>query len=592
MKQFFKMMFASMAGNLLLCLILFIIFFSIVASLASFTKKTVVEVKPNSVLTYKFDQEIPDRTSGNPIGQFDFNTMKSNKVQGLDNILLTLDRAAKDEKIKGVFLDLTDIPSGMATIEEVRNALIDFKKSGKFIFSYADEYSQRAYYIASVSDKIFLNPEGNVTFKGLASELMFFKGTLEKLDVQAQIVRHGKFKSAVEPFILDKMSDANREQYQKMLDVLWQQMLDGISAQRKITVEELNLLADNLRIQIGADALKYRLIDKLAYRDEVLDEIKTKLGIKEKDDIEFISGSKYFKARVRDKFVVGKKKVAVVYAIGQIGNGEGDEKTIGSDRLSETIRKVRNDSSVRAIVLRINSPGGSALASEVIWREVALAQKVKPVVVSMGDVAASGGYYIACGANKIYAQPNTLTGSIGVFGVIPNLQKFFKNKLGITFDVVKTNKYSDYITTMRGLQPYETQVLTNQIENIYKVFVGHVAEGRKMKPEEVDSIGQGRVWSGLDAKRIGLVDEIGGLQNAIESAAKLAGLVDYKIEKYPKFKNSISEIINELMDESSETKLKATLGENYEYYEYLQNLQSFQKQKGVQARMPFDVIIY
>ncbi|HNW70782.1 MAG TPA: signal peptide peptidase SppA [Bacteroidales bacterium] len=589
MKQFFKFMFASMAGSVLLSLIMFLIFISMMVSLASFTKKTTVEVKQNSVMVLKLDQPIPDRTSKNPFGDFDFFSMKSTKQQGLDNILQVLDRAAKDDKIKGIFLDLTDIPSGMATIEEVRNALLNFKKSGKWIISYSDDYSQRAYYLATVADKIFLNPEGNVMFKGLASELMFFKGTLEKLDVQAQIIRHGKFKSAVEPFILDKMSEANREQYQQMLNVLWKQMLDGISAQRKISLEELNLMADSLKIQMGADALKYKLVDKLVYRDEVLADIKSELGIKEKDDINFITGAKYFRAKVKDKVTFGKKKIAVVYAIGQIGAGEGDEKTIGSDRLSEAIRDARNDSSVRAVVLRINSPGGSALASEVIWREVVLTQKVKPVVVSMGDVAASGGYYIACGAGKIYAQPNTLTGSIGVFGVVPNMENFFKNKLGITFDVVKTNKYSDYITTTRGLQPYETQVLTNQIENIYKVFVGHVAEGRNMKPEDVDSIGQGRVWSGVDAKRIGLVDEIGGLQNAIESAAKLAGLTDYKIEKYPKFKDSFSEFIEELMDESSEAKIKTALGENYMYYEYLQNMQ---QQKGVQARLPFEMVIY
>jgi len=589
MKQFFKFMFASMAGSVLLSLIMFIIFLFMMVSVASFTKKTAIEVRQNSVLTLKLDNPIPDRTSEDPFGNFNFNSMKDGKVQGLDNLLTTLKRAAKDEKIKGIFLDLTDVPSGMATIEEVRRELLDFKKSGKFIISYSDDYSQRAYYLSTVADKIFLNPEGNITFKGLAAELSFFKGTLEKLDVQAQIIRHGKYKSAVEPFFMDKMSDANREQYQKLLDVLWKQMLDGISAQRKITIEELNLIADSLKIQIAADALKYKLVDKLVYRDEVLADLRVELGIKENDKINFITGAKYFKAKGKEKFVLGKKKIAVVYALGQIGTGEGDEQTVGSDKLSESLREARNDSSVRAIVLRINSPGGSALASEVIWREVVLAQKVKPVVVSMGDVAASGGYYIACGAGKIFAQPNTLTGSIGVFGVVPNMEKFFKNKLGITFDVVKTNKYSDYVTVTRSLHPYETQVLTKQIENIYKVFVGHVADGRKMKTADVDSIGQGRVWSGVDAKRIGLVDEIGGLQNAIDAAAKQAGITDYKIEKYPKYKDVFTQIIEEFMEESSETKVKEVLGENYSYYKYLQNMQ---QQKGVQARLPFDILIY
>ncbi|HQI69184.1 MAG TPA: signal peptide peptidase SppA, partial [Bacteroidales bacterium] len=438
-------------------------------------------------------------------------------------------------------------------------------------------------------DKIYLNPQGCVGIKGLAAELMFFKGTLEKLDIQTQIIRHGKFKSAVEPYILDKMSQANREQYQKLLDVLWQQMVDGIATQRKIAAEDLNMIADSLKIQLAEDAVKNKLVDKLLYRDEVLAELRAKLGISEKEDIHFITAAKFFKVKGKEKISIGKKKIALVYAIGQIGAGEGDEKEIGSDKLSESIRLARNDSSVKAIVLRINSPGGSALASEVIWREVVLAQKVKPVVVSMGDVAASGGYYIACGAGKIYAQPNTLTGSIGVFGVVPNLEKFFKNKLGITFDVVKTNEYSDYIAATRPMQPYETKVLTNQVENIYKVFVGHVAEGRKMKPEDVDSIGQGRVWTGLDAKRIGLVDEIGGLQNAIDDAAKKANLTDYKIVVYPKFKDPFTQIFEELMEESSETQLKNTLGENYIYYEHLKNIKA---QKGIQTRLPFDMVIF
>jgi len=589
MKEFFKMMFASMAGYLLLSLIMFIIFISMMVSLASFSKKTAVEVKQNSVLTLKLDQAIPDRTSENPLGDMDFFSMKSNKVMGLDHLLKTIDNAANNDKIKGIFLDLTDIPSGMATIEEVRNALLQFKKSGKFIISYSDDYTQRAYYLATVADKVYLNPQGCVGIKGLAAELMFFKGTLEKLDIQTQIIRHGKFKSAVEPYILDKMSQANREQYQKLLDVLWQQMVDGIATQRKIATEDLNLMADSLKIQLGEDAVKNKLVDKLLYRDEVLTELRAKLGVNEKDDINFISAAKFFKVKGKEKISIGKKKIALVYAIGQIGVGEGDEREIGSDKLSESIRLARNDSSVKAIVLRINSPGGSALASEVIWREVVLAQKVKPVVVSMGEVAASGGYYIACGAGKIYAQPNTLTGSIGVFGVVPNLEKFFKNKLGITFDVVKTNEHSNYITATRAMQPYETKVLTNQVENIYKVFVGHVAEGRKMKPEDVDSIGQGRVWTGLDAKRIGLVDEIGGLQNAIDDAAKKANLTDYKVVVYPKFKDPFTQIFEDLMDESSETQLQKTLGENYIYYEHLKNIKT---QKGIQARLPFDMVIY
>ncbi|MEI6124358.1 MAG: signal peptide peptidase SppA [Bacteroidota bacterium] len=590
MKQFFKMMLASMAGYFLLSMIIGIVSLSMLVSIASFTKKTTVDLDKNSVLTLKLDQVIPDRTSDNPFAEMNFFSMENKKNEGLDNILKALHRAADDSKIKGILLDLSDVPAGIATIEEIRNALLDFKKSGKFIISYSDEYTQKAYYIASVADQICVNPQGAVTFKGLAAELMFFKGTLEKLDVKAQIIRHGKFKSAIEPFILDKASDANREQYQKLLDGVWKQMLDGISKQRNISLAELNRIADSLKIQTAEDALKYKLVDKLFYRDEVLAEINKKLGSDVSNEISFVSISKFLNSKEgKNNMTYGKKKIAIVYATGQIGMGMGDEKNIGSDRLSEAIRIARGDSSVRAIVLRINSPGGSALASEVIWREVVLAQKVKPVVVSMGDVAASGGYYIACGAAKIIAQPNTLTGSIGVFGVVPDLGDFFKNKLGITFDVVQTNKHSDYITTSRSLLPYETTVLTNQVEHTYNVFVNHVAEGRKMAAANVDSIGQGRVWTGVDAKRIGLVDQLGGLQDAIDEAAKLAGLTEYKIVNYPKFKSTFSQIMEQLTGEEQSIGVKAALGDNYVYYEYLQNLKS---QKGVQTRLPFDVVIY
>ena len=590
MKQFFKFMLASMTGYLLLWIVMGIIFFSMIASLASLSKKTTVVIDSNSVLTLKLDQPIPDRTTDNPFGDFDFASMQSKKTQGLDNLLKVIKRATEDDKIKGIFLDISDIPSGIATIEEIRNALLEFKKSGKFIYSYSEDYSQRGYYVASVSDQIFLNPQGTLTFKGLAAELMFFKGTLEKLEVQAQIIRHGKFKSAIEPFILDKASAANREQYQKLLDGIWSQILQGVSTERKLSKEQLTQIADSLKIQLASDAIKYKLVDKLVYRDEVFDAIKTKLGVDSDKDISFVSPGKYLKSKDGNKKMsIGKKKIAIVYAIGQIEGGEGDDKTIGSERISKAIRDARGDSSVRAIVLRINSPGGSALASEVIWREVVLAQKVKPVVVSMGDVAASGGYYIACGAQKIYAQPNTLTGSIGVFGVIPNLEKLFKNKLGITTDVIKTNKYSDYITTSRAMQPYETKVLTNQIENIYQVFIGHVADGRKMTTAQVDSIGQGRVWTGTDAKRIGLVDEIGGLQKAIEEAAKLSGLSEYKIVTYPKMKDPFTQIIEQMSGEEKTSLVKEMLGENFTYYEYLQRIKS---QQGIQARMPFDLVIY
>lgn len=590
MKQFFKFMLAALTAQVLLYVVVSIIFFSMLVSAISFSKTETVMVKDNSVLVLKLDEPIPDRTSANPFSGFDFANMEAKNPQGLDNILKAINRAAKDEKIRGIFLDLTDIPAGMATLQEIRTALMEFKKSGKFILSYSDNYSQKAYYMATVADQVFVNPEGFVTFKGLASELMFFKGTLEKLDVKVQIIRHGKFKSAVEPFIGEKMSEANREQYSRLLMAIWGQMLEGISASRSIDNVMLNNFADSLKIRYAADGVKYKMVDKALYRDEVYDEFRTRLGIDGNKDISFVPLKKYIKTKgIKEKIALGKEKIALIYAIGSIGAGQGNETAIGSDKLSESIRDARNDSSVKAIVLRINSPGGDALASEVIWREVVLAKKVKPVVVSMGDVAASGGYYIACGATKIYADPNTLTGSIGVFGVIPDLGKFFKEKLGITFDGVKTNAHSDYITTTRSMTPFETAVLTDQVEHIYQVFIGHVAEGRKLSIAQVDSIGQGRVWSGVDAKRIGLVDELGGLQEAIAEAAKLAGLTEYKIAKYPKFKDPFTQMIEEMIGESQTSRMKEVLGEDYIYYEYLQTLRN---QKGVQARLPFEFVIY
>ena len=590
MKQFFKFMLASMAGYFVIMLVMGLIFFSMMVSLVSLTKKVEVVTPDNAVLTLKLDQDIPDRTADSPFAEMNLFSFQAKKIQGLDNIVKSIEKAATEPKIKGIYLELSEIPAGIATVEEIRNALIDFKKSGKFIYAYSEGYSQKAYYLATAADKIYLNPQGSLTFKGLAAELMFFKGTLQKLDVQAQIIRHGKFKSAVEPFMNDKMSDANREQYQRLLDVIWKNILTQVSTCRNIPEIQLTNYADSLKVQTAEDALNYKMVDKLVYKDEMLDILSEKMGNAKSDKVEMLSVGKFINSREgKTKYFSGKQKIAVIYASGEINSGEGDIKTIGSEGLSKAIRDARCDSSIRAIVLRINSPGGSALASDIIWREVELAKKTKPVVVSMGDVAASGGYYIACSANKIFAQPNTLTGSIGVFGVIPNLEKFYNNKLGITLDVVKTNKYSEYITTNRALQPYETKVLTNEIENIYQTFIGHVAEGRKMEKAQVDSIGQGRVWSGTDAKRIGLVDEIGGLDKAIAEAAKLAGIDQYKISVYPKYKDSFQQLIEEMSGNESEAAVKNLLGENYIYFEYLNQLK---KQKGVQARMPFDMIIY
>lgn len=578
-----------MAGFILVFIIFFFIMMAIAISLSSFSKKEIVIVPKNTVLHLKLNEVIPDRSSNNPFENINFFSLKSLNPPGLNEILKNIKKAETDENIKGIYLDLSFVPSGIATVEEIRNALLDFKKTGKFIISYAEVYTQKAYYLASVADSIYLNPEGIVEFKGLNGEIMFYKGLLEKMDVDIQIIRHGKFKSAVEPFILDKMSDANKEQTLKYLSSIWNHLLDGISDSRKISKDDLNMIADSLRVQKAADAVTYKLADKLVYKDELLAALRTKLGIGEKNKISLMTMSRYMNAPDKSKKITkSKDKIAVIYAIGQIECGKGNDKTIGSDRISEAIRKARLDSTVKAIVFRVNSPGGSALASDVIWREVALAKKVKPVVASMGNVAASGGYYISCAATKIVADHSTITGSIGVFGLVPNLKGLFNEKLGITFDNVKTNNYADFGTITRALTESERAVYLSDVENIYQTFIKHVADGRNMSTDQVDSIGQGRVWSGIDAKDIGLIDEFGGLEKAIELAAKLAKIVEYKIQSLPEQKDPFTQILESLSGESDDALLKKELGDAYEYYQYIQNVKNM---KGVQARLPYYINI-
>jgi protease-4 len=588
MKDFFKFMFASMLGMLIMSVILFFVLVGMIASMASFMEKELVAVSENTLLKIELNTAIPDRTSKDPFSEFDFATMESKKSIGLNDILKNLDKAARDGNIKGIYLDLSSIPAGIATIEEVRNALVEFKKSGKFIIAYAENYSQGAYYLATVADKIYINPEGELDFRGLSAEMMFFKGTLEKLDADMQIIRHGKYKSAVEPFMLDKMSPENREQMMAIVNGVWDRILDAISTSRNISKTELNRLADGLLVAMPDAAIKNKLIDEVRYKDEILAELKGLLGVAESEDIKSVTLADYTDAPDPSTERPDRKnKIAVIYALGEISSGEGSESTIGSESLSKAIRKARTDDKVKAIVMRVNSPGGSALASDVILREVKLAVKEKPFIVSMGDVAASGGYYIACAANKIYADPTTITGSIGVLGMIPNLERTMKEYLGVTFDYAMTNENANYMSINRPMTEYQKNVILGYIEDIYETFVGHVAEGRKMSTTAVDNIGQGRVWIGTDAKKIGLIDEFGGLTAAIEEAAKMANIEKYVITELPAQKDPIEELVKDLFGQSSiEAKIKAELGPNYKLYQYMKY---WQNASGVQARMPFDI---
>jgi len=580
-------MFASMLGMVLALILFFFISIAIIGAMVSSVGKKETVISNNSVLEIKLDKPIKERSSKDPFSEFSFSLTE--KKQGLDDILKDIDKAKRDSHIKGILLNLSSMREGAATVEEIRNALLDFKTSGKFIYAYSDGYMQSTYYLASVADKIFLQPEGDFDFRGLHAELMFVKGTLAKLEIEPEIIRHGKFKSAVEPFINDKMSPENRLQISTLLNSVWDNYISKVAASRKLDEKTLRDAATDMKIQKPQDAVELGLVDKLAYFDEVLSELKHKTGQKESEKIKFVELKKYDNATVSSGKPFSNKKIAVIYAVGDIQGGKGDENTIGSDKISETIRKARMDSSIKAIVLRVNSPGGSALASDVIWREVLLAKKAKPVVVSMGDVAASGGYYISCGADAIVAEPNTITGSIGVFGLLFNTQKMFNNKLGITFDTVKTGRFADLGNTTRPLSQEERDIIQRQVERIYDTFITHVSEGRNVSKALVDSMGQGRVWSGVDAKRLGLVDELGGINVAIELAAKKAKLDNYRTIALPEQEDFVSKLVEDFSTKMSTKAIQENLGESYQYY---QHLTSLLKQKGVLARMPFEVEIY
>ncbi len=586
MKEFFKMMFASMVGFILTIIVVTLIMFIILAAIVAGATKDEVTVEPNSILRITLDKPILDRSPKNP---FFIDLGPMNKSVGLNDILNDIQRAKEDPNIKGILLDVSVIPAGMATIQEIRSELLDFKKSGKFIIAYSEVYTQGAYYLATVADQIYLEPEGMIVFKGLNAELTFLKGTLDKLDIKMQVVRHGKYKSATEPLFRENMSPENHTQIQALIDNSWKTILQGISESRKIDLPQLIRLADSLKAQSPESALKSKLVDQLKYKDELEKELKSRLNLDSKKSLTYISLENYSKAADLRKKMSGQDgRIAVIFCIGNIGGGEGDDQAIGSERISKAIRKARENEHVKAIVLRVNSPGGSALASDVIWREVDLATKVKPVVASFGDVAASGGYYIACPATKILADPTTITGSIGVFGVIPNMKGFFNNKLGITFDGARTNANSDYIPVTHPMSPYQTEILQQEIEHIYSGFVSKVAAGRHMTKAAIDSIGQGRVWSGSDAKRIGLIDDFGGLDQAIKLASDLAHLTNYRLQILPEQKDPFQAIMDAIMDRNSSSVIEKELGENYQYYKYLKEIQEM---KGVQARMEFNLQI-
>jgi protease-4 len=575
------MFFAALLALIVFCGVIFIFFSLLVGGLMS---KDVSTVEPRSVLFIDLAKSYNEKKVLNPFLEFTGNA--ENEVPTLYELIRLVQRAKSDSLIKGIYLKAEINRNGYAASEELRNALSDFRSSGKFVVAYGDYITQQAYHVANVATRIYVNPKGIFEWTGFAVEYVYFKNLLKRLEIEPQIFYDGKFKSATEPFREEKMTDANRLQTSVWLGDVYEKFLSNAAASRKLDTAELRKYADQYLIKKPDDAVAYKLVDGVRYDDEVKDEIKKQLKIGKDEVINFITPGSYLSSKSVKQY--GKDKVAVVFAEGEIIDGKGEEGQIGSDTYKNLIRKLRYNDNVKAIVLRVNSPGGSSLASEVIWRELYLARKEgKPVVVSMGDVAASGGYYISCMADSIFAQPNTITGSIGVFAMIPNMESFFKNKLGVTFDRVKTGDYADALTISKPLNPQERKIIQNQVDMIYADFKQRVADGRKMDTAYVDSIAQGRVWTGVRASKIGLVDRIGGIDDAIRSAAKLAKLKDYQISEYPEPKSPFDEIFGSYMSNAQSKMLVKELGE--ENVQLLQQVRKIKDNFGkVQARLPFE----
>ena len=586
MKQFFKFMFASCLGSALMLIIALIIMIWVVGSSTSDN----VSVKPKTVLYMNLNYDIPERTT-----QDDLTTTLMNlsdlegDYSGLNDIIANIDFAKNDPNISGIFLELTTVGTSTANLEELRKHIISFRESGKFVITYSETMAQNAYYLATAGDEIYLNPDGMLDIHGMASQIMFYKHLLDKLDIEMQIIRgpNNKFKSAVEPYFLDKMSAANRKQMTKLLNTMWSEIVSDISIARNIDAQKINELADNLTLTFDAKvALEEGFVDGLAYRDEIIARIKDLAGISRTGKINVLNNAQY--ASVRPQPKAKANKIAVIYANGQIIDGEGDDETIGSITLSKAIREARENRKVKAIVMRVNSPGGSALASEVIRREVELAKAEKPFIISMGSYAASGGYWISTEGDYIFADPTTLTGSIGVFGTFPNAKKFLNDRVGLTFDVVKTNENADFGNITEPLTDYQKAMLQKYVGNTYNDFTALVARTRRLRQSYVDSIGQGRVWAGADALELGLVDELGGLDKAIAYAAYKANLTDYSIKDYPKQIDLMDMFMSGSIPEPyTKLLIKNKLGKNYTYLETVENISRLD---GIQALMPFMIV--
>lgn len=580
---------ATIVGLFVFCIISFFVLI-IIGAIAGGGEET-VSVKNNSVIELDLSKVSLDYAG--KTNYKDFNYFEAHH-DGVTDILNAIEAAKKDEKIKGISILNNQSQLGLAQSKAVRDKLEDFKKSGKFVYAYANYYSQGEYYLNSVADQVYLNPMGEVDFKGLSAEILYMKDLQEKTGVKMEVIRHGKYKSAVEPFLTQEMSPENREQMTVLLNSVWSTIVSDIAKSRKLTVVQLNAIANSLGARTPELALANKLVDKVAYEDEYHDAIRAKLKLDKKEKYDFVSITDYAKKAASTVEDYSKNDIiAIIYAQGEIMDGEGDVNIIGEGSINRSLKEAREDDDVKAIVLRVDSPGGNALTSELIWREIEITKKTKPVVVSMGNYAASGGYYIAANADRIFAEPNTITGSIGVFGMLPNMNQLGKN-IGINAEQVKTHDSASGYSVFEPIDENFKGYVLESIERIYATFLKRVADGRKMTTAQVDAIGQGRVWTGVDAHKLGLVDEIGGLDAAIKYAAKLGKTSSYRTENYPEYEKNFDDLLANFtgmaMFKTKEQLLKEQLGE--EGFQMLEQIKRVKSRKGIQAMMPYEIEIH
>lgn len=586
MKEFLRSTLATITG-VLICGFIFIILgiSTLVGIMASSETETVVP--PNSVFTLELKGTIQERYQPSPLDQF-FEDQIS--TYGLEDILNAIQKAKENDLIKGIYLHTGALSCSAASLQAIHRALADFKQSGKFLVAYADAYTQGGYYVASVADKVIVNPVGSLSWHGLASETMFLKDFLAKIGVKMQIFRVGTYKSAVEPMMSTEMSPANREQTQAFLESTWKSILNDVSASRHISADSLNLLADrNMDFQPAETYVSSGLADTLMYQDEVLSYLKSLTGLSDEDDLKTLNLDEMTRVKATAPKSKTRDVVAVYYAYGEIDNGSSSyDEGINSEKVTKDLRDLRKDKNVKAVVLRVNSPGGSAYGSEQIWREVSLLKAEKPVVVSMGDYAASGGYYISCAAHKIVAEPTTLTGSIGIFGMMPDASELLNDKLGLHFDGVKTHKMADMGSMSRPFNAEESALMQQMVNQGYALFTKRCAEGRHIPLEELCKIAEGRVWTGSMAKELKLVDELGGLDTAIQLAAQLGKVKDYNLQTYPAKEDFLTQLLNTRTDRYIHSQLQETFGEYYRSFDWIRHLGQSDR---LQARLPFNLRI-